>query len=45
VGVINDPDLVKALFDIYLGKDPVSADAKRSFGQGLASLLGEAHAS
>jgi hypothetical protein len=45
VGVINDPDLVKALFDIYLGKDPVSADAKKSFGQGLASLLGEARAS
>jgi hypothetical protein len=41
VGTIDSPELVKALFDIYLGKDPVSPDAKKSFGAGLASLLAE----
>jgi len=39
VGVIESPDLVKALFNIYLGPEPASADAKKSFGQGLAALL------
>ncbi|GBF94321.1 hypothetical protein Rsub_06943 [Raphidocelis subcapitata] len=41
VGAIESPELVRALFDIYLGKDPVSPDAKKSFGAGLASLLAE----
>lgn len=41
VGTIQSPALVKALFDIYLGRDAVSADAKKSFGSGLAALLAE----
>lgn len=41
VGTIESPELVRALFDIYLGKDPVSADAKRGFAAGLAALLRE----
>lgn len=41
VGSINSPALVKALFDIYVGPDPVSSEAKRSFGKGLAALLNE----
>jgi hypothetical protein len=41
VGTIESPELVKALFDIYLGSDAVSADAKASFAQGLSSLLQE----
>jgi len=40
-GTIHSPALVKALFDIYVGPDAVSADAKRSFGKGLATLLNE----
>lgn len=38
-GVINSKTLVNALFDIYLGKDPVSKDAKLCFGRGLASII------
>lgn len=41
VGSINSPALVKALFDIYVGPEPVSVDAKRSFGKGLELLLNE----
>lgn len=41
VGAIESPELVRALFDIYLGPDPVSLDAKKSFSQGLAALLRE----
>jgi hypothetical protein len=41
VGAITSPALVKALFDIYVGPDPVSADAKRAFAQGLADVLNE----
>ncbi|KAI8477278.1 MAG: chalcone isomerase [Monoraphidium minutum] len=41
VGTIESPELVKALFDIYLGSDAVSADAKASFAQGLSALLRE----
>jgi hypothetical protein len=41
VGTIQSPALVKALFDIYVGSDPVSSDAKRSIGKGLAALLNE----
>jgi hypothetical protein len=38
---IQSPVLSKALFDLYIGSDPVSPDAKESFGQGLAKLLSE----
>lgn len=41
VGTIESPELVRALFDIYLGPDPVSADAKADFARGLAALLRE----
>ena len=41
VGTIESPELVKALFGIYLGSDPVSPDAKAGFAQGLAALLAE----
>eukprot|EP00879_Flechtneria_rotunda_P020668 GHRR01021747.1.p1 GENE.GHRR01021747.1~~GHRR01021747.1.p1 ORF type:complete len:142 (+),score=49.56 GHRR01021747.1:228-653(+) len=41
VGNIASPALVKALFDVYVGPDPVSADAKASIGRGLAALLNE----
>jgi hypothetical protein len=33
--------LCEALLDIYLGKDPVSPDAKRAFGDGLAAMMRE----
>eukprot|EP00877_Chromochloris_zofingiensis_P006740 jgi/Chrzof1/2319/Cz11g10250.t1 len=39
--VIDSPVLVRSLFDIYLGTDPVSEDAKLSFGKGLAALIKE----
>ena len=38
---MHSPALVKALFDIYIGPDPVSMDAKKSVGQGLELLLNE----
>lgn len=41
VGTIESPELVKALFGIYLGPDAVSQDAKASFAQGLSGLLRE----
>lgn len=41
VGTISSPALATNFFRLYLGSDPVSADAKRSFGQGLADLLAE----
>uniref|UniRef100_A0A383W2M2 Chalcone isomerase domain-containing protein n=1 Tax=Tetradesmus obliquus TaxID=3088 RepID=A0A383W2M2_TETOB len=41
VGSIQSPALVKALFDIYVGPDPVSADAKKSIGKGLVALMNE----
>jgi hypothetical protein len=41
VGTIQSPALVKALFDIYVGPDPVSADAKKSIGKGLVALMNE----
>jgi hypothetical protein len=41
VGTIESPDLARALFGIYLGPDPVSADAKAAFGRGLSALLSE----
>lgn len=39
VRTITSPALVKSLFSIYLGPDPVSAGAKDSFGCGLVQLL------
>lgn len=39
VGSIVSPPLVHALFDIYVGSDPVSAATKQSFGRGLAQIL------
>eukprot|EP00882_Tetradesmus_deserticola_P028756 GHRQ01032040.1.p2 GENE.GHRQ01032040.1~~GHRQ01032040.1.p2 ORF type:complete len:144 (+),score=72.36 GHRQ01032040.1:722-1153(+) len=41
VGSIQSPALVKALFDIYVGPDPVSTDAKSSIAKGLAALINE----
>jgi len=41
IGQIDSPELCRALFDIYLGKDPVSPDAKEDFGKGVAGLLGK----
>ena len=37
VGAIADPELCVALFDAYLGKDPVVPGAKQSLGEQLAS--------
>lgn len=39
VGAIQSCVLCRALFDIYLGKDPVSKDAKETFGKSLAAVL------
>jgi hypothetical protein len=39
---VSSPTLCHSLLDIYLGPDPVSHDAKQSFGEGLATLLAEA---
>lgn len=39
VGTIKSKDLTKALLDVYLGGNPVSKDAKLSFGQGLAEMV------
>ena len=39
--MITNKALQRALFDIYLGPDPVSAGAKDSIGDGLAALLRE----
>ncbi len=36
---IRDSKLPVAVFDMYLGEDPVSPPAKRSFEDGLKSLL------
>ncbi|KAG2422594.1 hypothetical protein HXX76_015921 [Chlamydomonas incerta] len=40
-GSIASPALCSSLFDIYLGTDPVSKDAKTSFGKSLAAALKE----
>jgi hypothetical protein len=39
VGTIANRHLAQSLLNIYLGPDPVSKDAKESFGQGLASMV------
>jgi hypothetical protein len=41
VGVIKSPNLVKALYGVYIGSDSVSPDAKQDIGYGLAALLNE----
>lgn len=41
VGVINSPTFSRSLFEIYLGKDAVSAEAKQTFGKNLAITLKE----
>ncbi|RMZ55687.1 hypothetical protein APUTEX25_000270 [Auxenochlorella protothecoides] len=38
-GTIASPTLVKGLFEMYLGQDPVAPDAKRAFAQGLAKAM------
>lgn len=40
-GTIASPSLCGALFDIYLGADPVAPEAKASFGKSIASILKE----
>ena len=42
VGTIDSAPLVRALFDIYLGKDPVSPSAKRDFGARVAAAAAAA---
>lgn len=39
IGQIDSPELCRALFDVYLGSDPVSPDAKENFGKGMEGLL------
>eukprot|EP00887_Chlorella_sp_A99_P007281 scaffold2.g7281.t1 len=39
VGALSSRELRKALLDVYVGRDPVSADAKASFGRGLAAMV------
>lgn len=39
VGTIKSPNLCKALFDTYLGSNPVSPSAKESISQGLARMV------
>jgi hypothetical protein len=38
-GVLRDPALAWALFDVYLGEDPVSKDGKKAIVSGIPSLL------
>ena len=39
LGVISDTTLCRALFDAYLGKDPVVPGAKQSLGEQLAGSV------
>jgi len=41
VGMIKSKALCDAIFEIYLGADPVSKDAKESIGKGLARLAAQ----
>ncbi len=43
VGIIKSPLLTRTLFDVYLGQNPVSPDAKQSIGRGLVNLAIEDH--
>ncbi|KAL3161040.1 hypothetical protein ABBQ38_009423 [Trebouxia sp. C0009 RCD-2024] len=38
VGIVKSPLLTRTLFDVYLGRDPVSPGAKESIGRGLMNL-------
>ncbi|CAN0227524.1 unnamed protein product [Discosporangium mesarthrocarpum] len=40
VGVVKDPALPKAVFELYLGAYPVSESAKAAFAEGVSELLG-----
>ncbi len=40
---IASRDLCRALFDVYLGQDPIERDGKRNISAGLARLLAPAH--
>lgn len=40
-GTISSPALCESLFDIYLGTNPVSPEAKTNFGANLASVIKE----
>lgn len=39
VGVIADPALCVALFDVYLGANPVVPGAKQSLGERIAGFV------
>lgn len=39
VGIIQDAALPKAVFDLYLGSNPVSPPAKDAFAEGVPALL------
>lgn len=38
-GTVTDAALPKAIFDLYLGSNPVSREAKAAFAQGVPALL------
>ncbi len=44
VGIVKSSLLTRTLFDVYLGRDPVSPDAKQSIGRGLVNLAIEENA-
>lgn len=39
MGAISSAALARSLFDIYLGRDPVSPGAKADIGRGLAAMV------
>lgn len=39
IGTLSNQSLNDALLDIYLGKNPVSKDARDNFGKGLARMI------
>lgn len=39
-GTVYDPSLPKAVFNMYLGSDPVSPPAKAAFAEGVPTLFG-----
>lgn len=38
-GTVYDPALPKAVFDLYVGSDPVSPSAKAAFAEGVPQFL------
>lgn len=38
-GTITSTALVRALFDVYLGEDPISSDARDAFGRGMVKVF------